>query len=49
MLSFAQQLFNFKLERYRTRPVSFLNCFFLFNIPVDQRVLDFCGPGFFPL
>jgi len=44
-LLFAQQLFNFELERYRAASVSFVDCLFLFHVSLNQRILDFRYPG----
>src|SRR6516165_1439175 len=41
---FAQQLFNFELELDRAASVPFLDRLFLFDVPVDERVLDFRYP-----
>src|SRR6516165_9738367 len=44
-LLFAQQLFNFELERYRAASVPFVDRLFLFHVSLDERILDFCYPG----
>ena len=44
-LLFAQQLFNFELERSRAASVPFVDRLFLFHVSLNERILDFRYPG----